>query len=152
MFVVKKFYNESTVERLKQNIIANTYESKFLVYPKRIGMHSKINGNLICITNVSEEQERGGPVYMNFYGMICKKKYLIGIICPQMIYSLFTFGVCMITDEYAFIKIIALIIWLYIYLSNSNSMHYIYDNIVKWIDLSNNHITGRNKAEDDSIH
>lgn len=138
MFVFKKLYNESTVENLKQNITSNSYESNFFVYPKRMGLHSKINGNLIHITNVSEEQERGGPVYMNFYGLIFKNRYLVGIICPQMLYSLFTFGVCIMADEYAFIKIIALILWIYIYFSNYKSMCYIYDNIVRWIDLSNN--------------
>ncbi len=133
MFVFKRFYDEDLIQHFKSNIIKHTYELKFDFRPRNIGLYSKINRNLINIKNVSEEEDRGGPVFMHFYGIIFKRKYLLGIVCPQILYTIFTFGLWFFQDEFLYFKIIALIIWLYIYLSNINSIRYIYDKIVRWM-------------------
>ncbi len=133
MFVIKRINDESLIQHFKFNIITHTYDLKFDFRPRNIGLYSKINWNLIIIKNVSEEEEHGGPVFMHFYGVIFRKKYLLGIICPQMLYTIFTFGLLFIREEYIYFKIIALAIWVYIYLSNINSIRYIYDKIVIWM-------------------
>lgn len=92
MFVFKRFYDEDLIQHFKSNIIKHTYELKFDFRPRNIGLYSKINRNLINIKNVSEEEDRGGPVFMHFYGIIFKRKYLLGIVCPQILYTIFTFG------------------------------------------------------------
>lgn len=134
MFLIKRFNDESSIQHLKSNIIAHTYELKFDIYPRKIGLYSKIIRNIISIKNVCEEEDRGGPICLHFYGVIFLKRYLLGIICPQMWYTLLTFGIWFVKDEYFHIKIIALIVWIFICLSNIDSINYIRDKLTRWMN------------------
>lgn len=134
MFIAKQFNDEALIQRFKSNIKENTYDLKFSIYPRKVGLHSKIIRNLISVKNVCEEEDRGGPICLQFYGVIFKKRYLLGIICPELWYTLVTFGICLIKDEYFYFKIIALLVWLFIYFSNMESIKYIRDKLIEWMN------------------
>ena len=86
--------------------------------------------NFINIENVSEIETHGSPIFIHFYGVVLKKKYLLGIICPQILYTLLTFGILFTKDEFLWFKIIALIVWIYVYISDIGSINYIYKKTI----------------------
>ena len=133
MFIIEQIDNESSIQNFKDNITTHSYDLTFSFRPRKIGLYSKIYKNLIIIKNVSEEEDRGGPIFMHFYGLIFKKRYIIGIICPKMIYTLFTLAICITPYEVISIKIISPIIWFYIYLSNINNGKFIRNKLFEWL-------------------
>lgn len=137
MFVFKSFKDTCHVEKFKNIIKASTLNLDHLSSYCQIGFHSKLIGDIINIKDVSEISEHGGPIYIHFYGIILKlfkRNYLIGIFIPEIIYTLFTFIVVVLADEYLYFKIILLVIWLWIYLSNYGRIKNFFAILLRWFD------------------
>ena len=73
MFIIEQINNETAVQNFKNNITSHSYDLTFHSHPRKIGLYSKIYKDLIIIKNVSEKEDRGGPIFMHFYGLIYKK-------------------------------------------------------------------------------
>ena len=136
MIVVKKFDDAFHVERFKKNIVSNTNYFKPFLTPSNKGVYAKIIGkNILDIKNVDEMPNRGGPVYLHFYGTIFRlfrKHYLFGFIIPEILYTLFTVFVIFISEEYLFFKIIALFIWMFVYIKSMKAAQDIHQKIDNW--------------------
>ena len=133
MFIVEQIDNESSVQNLKDNIIANSYDLKFSFYPRKIGLYSKIYKNLIIIKNISEEESHTNSTFISFYGFILKNKYLIGVICPDFLCTIFVLSICLIPYISIEFKFLALAFWIFVYLKDFKEVKFIRKKLFEWL-------------------
>ena len=134
MFVFKVFQGPSDIEKFKKNMREDTYEMIYNFSHIKLGLYAEIKGNLINIKNVTEEYNRGGPIYMHFYGVIVKllsKHCLFGVICPEILYTTITIFLWFVTDKC--FSFIATLIWIFIYVSSFNSIRGIHKKLIFWM-------------------
>jgi len=131
-----KTINNNSAERLKDNILLNTKPLIPTLSDRRIGLYSKISGNFINIKDVNEIPTRSSPICIHFYGMILtcfRKRFLIGLFIPEILYTIFTLVIIFFLDEYFELKIIAAALWSFVLISNINRIKSIYKQIVQWL-------------------
>ena len=131
-----KTINNNSAERLKDNILLNTKPLIPTLSDRRIGLYSKISGNFINIKDVNEIPTRSSSICIHFYGMILtcfRKRFLIGLFIPEILYTIFTLVIIFFLDEYFELKIIAAALWSFVLISNINRIKSIYKQIVQWL-------------------
>lgn len=134
MIIIKSFSDEKQVNSFKQNLSNHLLPLVPSFRNRKRGLYLKFSKNFINIMDVTEEPARGGPICMHFYGFfvkVFKKYFLLGVFCPDFIYTLFTLAVLLIPGEYIVIKIFAFILWLYIYISNAKRISFIRELLKK---------------------
>ena len=133
MFVIQQINNESSIQNLKDNISSHSYDLTFSFRPRRIGLYSKIYKNFIIIKDVSEEETHTNSTFISFYGFIFNNKYLIGIICPDILLTLLTLIVCITPHEYIAMKFLVLAFWTFVYLKDFQEVKYIRNKLFEWL-------------------
>ncbi len=133
MFIIERINNESSVQNLKDNITTHSYDLTFTFRPRKIGLYSKIYKNFIIIKDVSEEESHTNSTFISFYGFILKNRYLIGVICPDMLCTLFTMSICITPHEYLEFKFLALAFWIFVYLKDLKEVKFIRNKLFEWL-------------------
>ena len=122
MFILKSFSSIQHKDKLKNNIISKTYPLVRSIR-RSPGLYSKFTKNTITIIDEKyDDSSRGGSFNIIFYGIIIhffKKNFLFGWIGPSLSYTLLTLLTVLTPFEYIEFRIVALIVWFFVYLANN---------------------------------
>ncbi len=128
MIILKSFSTTTETTDYKDSIICRT-KPWINGFHRPDGLYAKVKNNTITILDVENDYSlRGANPNICFYGIIIplfKKRILFGYIGPSMIFTIFTLLVLISPFEYLYIKIIALLFWVIVYLGNVKRIHYL---------------------------
>lgn len=133
MIILKKIPQEVNTNDLKNSIL-NATKPWMGRYSRSNGVYSKIKDDQITLISVENDFSlRTGSFNVYFYGKIIKlrkKSILIGYAGPSWIYTLLSLLVVISPFEYIYIRFIALIFWIIVYVTDLKKINYLRDIVI----------------------